>query len=125
MTIPEDLKYTEEHEWVRINGDIATIGISHHAQQALGDIVYVEVPELDTDVEAREAFIVVESVKAVSDVYAPIAGKVTAINESLEDSPELINSDTYGDGWIVKLLIGDVDTSSLMDASSYAKFVAE
>jgi len=119
------LKYTEEHEWVRIEGDIATIGLTDHAQSALGDIVFVELPDAGRTVDAKEAFAVVESVKAVSDVYAPIAGEVTEGNSELEDEPEKVNEDPYGAGWIVKLNISDADTSHLLDADAYATFLEE
>ena len=123
MSIPKDLKYTKEHEWVRIEGDIATFGISHHAQEALGDIVFVEAPEIGRKLDAGDAFAVVESVKAVSDVYAPLAGVVTEANPELEDTPEKVNEDPYGAGWIAKVKIADADTSSLMDADAYAAYL--
>ncbi|MBF0282143.1 MAG: glycine cleavage system protein GcvH [Zetaproteobacteria bacterium] len=125
MTIPADLKYTKEHEWVRIEGDQATIGLTDHAQEALGDIVFVELPELDRELSIEEAFAVVESVKAVSDVYSPVAGTVLSINESLEETPESVNSDPYGDGWIAKVQLSNSDTSHLMDAEAYAALLAE
>jgi len=120
MSIPNDLKYTKEHEWLRLEGDIATFGVSEHAQEALGDIVFVELPELETELDAGAAIAVVESVKAVSDVYVPVAGEVIETNEELETEPELINSDPYGRGWIAKMKVStDVDTSTLMDATAY------
>jgi len=98
MSVPTDLKYTKEHEWVRIEGDTATFGVTDHAQEALGDIVFVELPEVGRSIDAGEAYGVVESVKAVSDVYAPVAGEVIEVNEALEGEPDLVNSDPYGTG---------------------------
>jgi len=125
MTIPADLKYTKEHEWLRVDRDVATIGISDYAQDALGDIVFVELPEIGREVDAGEAYAVVESVKAVSDVYAPAAGEVIAINEGLETSPELINTDPCGKGWIARIRLADADLSHLMDAETYAAYLEE
>ncbi|MEQ8672399.1 MAG: glycine cleavage system protein GcvH [Aggregatilineales bacterium] len=120
---PEDLKYAESDEWVRIEGDTATLGISDFAQDALNDIVYVELPEVGATFAKGESFGSVESVKAASDVYTHVAGEVIAVNNALEDEPEIINSDPYGDGWIIKLkLTGDPDTSNLMDSAGYAAF---
>ncbi len=124
MTIPADLKFTKEHEWVRIDGDTATFGITDHAQEALGDIVFVELPEIGRTIEAGEAYAVVESVKAVSDVYAPVAGDVVEVNEALEGEPELVNSDPYGAGWIAKVTIGDGQVELLND-DEYATFLEE
>ena len=120
---PDDLKYAESDEWVRIEGDTATIGISDYAQDSLNDIVYVELPEVGATVEKGSTFGSVESVKAASDLDAPVAGTVTEINSDLEDEPEVINADPYGKGWIIKLkLDGDADTSDLMDAAAYEKY---
>ena len=124
MSIPADLKYTNEHEWVRIEGDIATVGITDHAQEALGDIVYVELPEVGRQVEAGDAFVVVESVKAVSDTYSPVAGEVIEVNEELETAPDQVNSDCYGAGWLAKIRISG-DTVELMDDDAYATFLEE
>jgi len=124
MTIPENLKYTKEHEWVRIEGDTATFGISDHAQEALGDIVFVELPEVGRTVAAGEAYAVVESVKAVSDVYAPVGGEIIEVNEALEGEPELVNSDAYGAGWIAKVKIGEGSAELLTD-DEYTIFVEE
>ena len=122
-SIPSDLKYAASHEWVRANGDgTVTIGISDHAQGQLGDLVYVEVPEIGRELDAAENCAVVESVKAASDVYSPIAGEVVAVNEELADSPELINQDAYGDGWLFKLKSDD-DLSGLMDAAAYKQAI--
>ena len=124
MTIPAGLKYTKEHEWVRIEGDVATFGITDHAQEALGDIVFVELPETGADVDAGGAFVVVESVKAVSDAYAPVTGEVIAVNEELEDEPEKINTDPYGSGWIAKIRMSG-DTVELMSDDEYNTFLEE
>jgi glycine cleavage system H protein len=126
MEFPEDLKYTREHEWVMIDGSTATIGITDHAQHELGDVVFVELPAVGDRVEKTEAFGVVESTKAVSDVYAPLSGEVTEINDDLPDNPELINEDPYGDGWMIKIAVGDAaDLDDLMSAEEYRKFVEE
>lgn len=124
MTIPADLKYTKEHEWVRIEGDVAIFGITDHAQEALGDIVFVELPETGANVDAGGAFVVVESVKAVSDAYAPVTGEVVAVNEALEDEPEKINTDPYGSGWIAKIRMSG-DTVELMSDDEYNTFLEE
>jgi len=124
MTIPADLKYTKEHEWVRIEGDVATFGISDHAQEALGDIVFVELPDIGRTVDAGEAYAVVESVKAVSDVYAPVAGEVIEVNEVLESEPEKVNTDSYGAGWIAKVKMSG-DTVELLTDDEYNTFLEE
>ncbi len=124
MTIPAGLKYTKEHEWVRIEGDVATFGITDHAQEALGDIVFVELPETGADVDAGGAFVVVESVKAVSDAYAPVTGEVIAVNEELEDEPEKINTDPYGSGWSAKIRMSG-NTVELMSDDEYNTFLEE
>jgi glycine cleavage system H protein len=122
---PDDLKYSKSHEWVRANDDgTVTVGITDHAQQQLGDLVYVEVPEEGRELEAEEACAVVESVKAASDVYAPIAGTVVASNEALADTPEAVNNDAYGDGWLIRLKPADAAAlDSLMDVKDYQAFV--
>lgn len=126
MEFPEDLKYTREHEWVSIEGSVATIGITDHAQEQLGDVVFVELPGVGDRIEKADAFGVVESTKAVSDVYAPLSGEVTEVNDDLPDNPELINEDPYGDGWMVKVAIGDkADLDELMTADEYRKFIEE
>jgi len=126
MDFPTDLKYTKEHEWVRIDGDTATVGITDHAQDALGDVVYVELPEEDSAVTKGDAFGVVESVKAVSDLYAPVSGNVAEANEAIVDSPEVINDDPYGEGWMIKIEVADAgDLDDLLDAGEYEKFVEE
>lgn len=126
MSVPTDLKYTKDHEWVRIEGDTATFGVSDHAQEALGDIVFVELPDVGRSMDAGEAYGVVESVKAVSDVYAPVAGEVVEINEALEGEPDLVNSDPYGSGWIIKVKISDNNASAeLMNPEEYTTFLEE
>ena len=123
--MPGDLKYSKSHEWLRANDDgSVTIGITDHAQEQLGDLVYVEVPENGRELELEEACAVVESVKAASDVYAPIAGTVVEGNEALADVPEAVNNDAYGEGWLLKITPADADAlSGLMDASEYQAFV--
>lgn len=125
--LPGDLLYTEEHEWLRREDDgSVTIGITDHAQEALGDLVYVELPEIGADVDAAGEMAVVESVKAASDVYAPISGKIVAVNEDLADDPEKINSDAYEDGWIVRMQPTDtIDEGSLMTPDAYQQFLDE
>ena len=125
--LPGDLLYTREHEWLRKEDDgSVTVGITDHAQAALGDLVYVELPEIDQDVELNGEMAVVESVKAASDVYAPIEGVVVAVNDALADDPELINSDPYGDGWIVRLKPADgADDAELMSPDAYQALLDE
>jgi glycine cleavage system H protein len=125
--LPTDLRYTQSHEWVRREADgSVTIGITDHAQHALGDIVFAEAPEAGRSVAAEEACAVVESVKAASDVYSPLAGTVLAANEGLADAPERINSDPYGEGWLFKLKPADAAAvNGLLDAAAYEKFLAE
>jgi glycine cleavage system H protein len=125
--VPENLRYTRSHEWVLDNGDgTVTVGITDHAQELLGDMVYVETPELERSVEVGEECAVVESVKAASDVYAPLGGTIIAANENLADSPELINEDPYGDGWICKIQISDSgQLEALLDASAYTDVESE
>jgi glycine cleavage system H protein len=119
-----ELKYTQDHEWVRAEGDAATIGITDHAQNALGDVVFVDLPEVGREVAAGEACAVVESVKAASDVYAPIAGKIVAVNAALADNPGLINSGPTGEGWFFKIEPADpAAIGALMDDAAYAAFV--
>jgi glycine cleavage system H protein len=124
--IPADLKYTKSHEWVRQGNGALEIGITDHAQSALGDLVFVEVPDVGRALKAGEACAVVESVKAASDVYSPLAGKVVAHNEALAAKPELLNEDPYGNGWLFRLETGaSADTASLMSAAAYETFLAE
>lgn len=120
MNIPTDLKYNESHEWLRDNGDgTATIGISEYAQDALGDVVFVELPKVGRVLKAKETFGVVESVKAASDLYSPVSGEVLEVNETLNSSPETINTSPYEDGWIMKVKTSEV--GELLDAAGYAK----
>ncbi|MBA3390372.1 MAG: glycine cleavage system protein GcvH [Actinomycetota bacterium] len=121
MSVPENLQYTRSHEWVRVEDDVATIGITDHAQEELGDVVFVELPEAGATFEAGDSFGAVESVKAVSDLYAPVSGEVVEINSALEDAPEKINDDPYGEGWILKLRASD--TGGLLSASDYEKVI--
>ena len=126
MEFPEDLKYSKEHEWVLVEGNVATVGITDYAQEQLGDIVFVELPAVGDKVSKEDAFCVVESVKAVSDVYAPVSGKVLEINDDLPDSPEMLNEDPYGDGWMVKIEMNDLDDlKDLMNAAEYEEYVAQ
>ena len=119
--LPNELKYASSHEWARLEGDIVTVGITDHAQDALGDVVYVELPEIGDTIHAGDEAGVVESVKAASDIYAPVTGEVIEINEDLEDAPETINSDAYNDGWFFKLKIADAaELDDLLDAEGYA-----
>lgn len=121
---PEDLKYTEQHEWARIEGSRFTVGITQYAQDQLGDVVYVDLPATGTRVEAGQPFGEVESTKSVSDLYAPVTGIIVERNEALESSPELVNSAPYGEGWMVVIEVeGDVATDGLIDASAYDKLV--
>ena len=127
--IPDDLRYTAEHEWLRTEGDAIRVGITDYAQDALGDIVFVSLPEVGAQLTAGQAFGEVESTKSVSDVYAPVAGTVTARNEALEGAPELVNSDPYGEGWLIVLAPSDdaasASSEGLLDAEAYAAHVAE
>lgn len=126
MNVPEGLLYTKEHEWTKIEGDTATVGITDYAQHQLGDIVYVELVEVGKEVKQMERIGTVESVKAVSDIYSPLSGTVIEVNDSLKDNPELINQDPYGKGWMVKLKIRDIsETKNLMKAGDYEKYVKE
>ena len=124
--VPAELRYTAEHEWVRIDGDIATIGVTDFAQDALTDVVWVELPEVGESVAAMESCGSVESVKSVSEIYAPLAGEITEVNESLEDAPEQINQDPYGEGWIWKMTISDAgELDALLDATGYSELLGE
>jgi glycine cleavage system H protein len=125
--VPDDLRYAKSHEWVRDNGDgTVTIGITDHAQEALGDLVYVEVPQVGKRVDAGEACAVVESVKAASDIYSPVGGEVVETNEALGDAPETVNEDAYGEGWIFKLRTDDEqELDGLLDADGYARLLED
>lgn len=124
--IPNNLLYTDSHEWVLDNGDgTVTVGITDHAQEALGDVVFVELPEAGRELDAGDEFGVIESVKAASDLYSPLAGEIVEVNEALEDSPETVNDSPYGEGWILKLQLADQgDLESLMSAEAYSELVA-
>lgn len=125
MAIPEDLFYSEEHEWVRVEDQGVSVGITDFAQEELGDIVYVELPEVGKSFGARDEIGSIESVKAVAEVYTPLAGEIVEVNSALLDRPELINEDPYGDGWLVRLAPdGAPDVSGLMDAEAYEKFIS-
>lgn len=124
MNFPENLKYSKEHEWVRVEGDVAFVGITDFAQRELGDIVYVDVDTIGDEVAQDEVFGTVEAVKTVSDLFMPIGGEVLEFNEELEDNPELVNSDPYGKGWLVKISVADAsELDSLMDSVAYTELV--
>src|SRR5512144_16408 len=123
MNFPDDLKYTREHEWCRITGKRAVVGITDHAQDQLGDIVYVELPDVGDAVKKGEAFCVVESTKAVSELFAPLSGKVVEVNDPLSDTPETINEDPYEEGWMIQIEISDQkEVGELLDSAGYQKF---
>jgi glycine cleavage system H protein len=126
MEHPESLKYSKEHEWVRVEGDVGVIGITAHAQDALGDVVFVELPEVGSSVKANDQFGTVESVKAVSELYAPISGEIVEVNEGLADAPETVNSEPHEGGWMIKVKLTDpAEVDSLMSASEYADFLQD
>ena len=124
MKIPSDLRYTKEHEWVSIDDGVATVGITDYAQGELGDIVFVELPEVGDEVEELESFGTIEAVKTVSELYSPVTGTVEEINEALEDKPELINEDPYGDGWMIKVKISEMNEEELLSAKDYKDMIA-
>lgn len=124
MTVPEDLMYARSHEWIRAEGDGVIVGITHYAQDQLGEVVYVELPKVGTGVDAGDELGTLESVKAVSEFLAPVAGEVIEVNERLEDEPNLVNEDPYGDGWLVKLS-GSIDGDQLLDAAGYQEFLEQ
>jgi glycine cleavage system H protein len=124
--IPADLRYTKEHEWVRLEGDLATVGITDHAADQLGDIVFVELPAIGTALRQLATFGVVESVKAVSDLFAPVGGEVVEVNETLAGAPEVVNSDPYGAGWLLRVRVADpAEVDALLDSAAYEALVAE
>jgi glycine cleavage system H protein len=126
MNIPQELKYTKDHEWIKIEGNSATIGITDFAQNELGDIVYVDISSVGQDVKQHEVFGTVEAVKTVSDLYMPVSGKVTEFNKSLESGPEKVNSDPYGDGWMVKVSISnESEVSGLLSADQYKELIGK
>ena len=124
MRIPDDLKYSKDHEWIRLSGSIARVGITDYAQDALGDVVFVQLPESGKKVSAGQSCSEVESTKSVSDIYVPVSGSITNINNLLSDSPNLINTDPYGDGWIMEIEVSDlISVAELLDASAYRQFI--
>jgi glycine cleavage system H protein len=124
--IPQDLKYTKEHEWIKIEGDTGTIGITDFAQHELGDIVFVELPKVGTEVEFMKAFGTIEAVKAVSDLFSPLSGEVIAINSALETDASVINTDPYGEGWIIKVKLGNTsELNNLLDSAAYDKLIGQ
>lgn len=121
MNVPADLRYSKDHEWVRVTGTIARVGITEYAQDALGDVVYVEVPKVGTKVSSGDRFGEVESTKSVSDVYAPVSGTVVAVNDAVGSSPDLLNRDPYGEGWLCEIELGDsTEIDQLLDAAAYS-----
>ncbi len=123
---PKDYLFTDDHEWIKVEGDVGTIGITDHAQKQLGDIVFVEVPEVDDEVEKGDEAGSIESVKAVADVFAPVSGTVIEINEALEDAPETLNQDPHGDGWLFKIKLSDnTELDGMMDTAAYEKYLEE
>jgi len=126
MGVPKDLQYTNEHEWLKVDGTKGVIGITHFAQDQLGDVVFVEVPAVGTELAPENTFGVVESVKTVSDLYAPVSGKVVAVNKDLEANPELVNQDPYGKGWMIEVELSDSgQADSLLSAADYEAFIKE
>ena len=124
MNVPEDLRYSTDHEWVRLDGSTVRVGITDYAQDALGDVVYIELPEIGTAVTAGESFSEIESTKSVSDVYVPVSGVVQAVNGALVDTPELVNRDPYGEGWILEIALADpAELEALLDAAGYRALV--
>jgi glycine cleavage system H protein len=125
MKFPDDLHYSRSHEWVRVEGDVATVGITEYAQKELGEIVYLELPEVGHVFDSGQEFGTVESVKAVSELFAPVAGEVTEINKQAVEDPAALNDDSYGDGWLIKLKLSTDDLTDLMDSKGYEAFVKE
>jgi glycine cleavage system H protein len=124
MKIPAQLKYTEEHEWVAVEGGIATIGITEYAQGELGDLIYIKLPDVDDQIVQMESFGTVEAVKAASDLYAPVSGAVVEVNDDLTDRPELVNKDPYGTGWLIKVKMSDpAELNQLLDAAKYKSMI--
>lgn len=125
MNFPANLKYTRDHEWALVEGNVVTVGITDHAQSALGDVVYVDLPKVGRELKSGETFGVVESIKAVSDLYSPLAGKVVAVNDGLPNDPSAVNKDAYGSAWMVKIEITDMSAlNALMDSAAYTSYVA-
>ena len=124
MNIPENLRYTKEHEWVLVEDDLATVGITDYAQSELGDIVFVELPEVGDEVKALESFGTIEAVKTVADLYSPASGTVEEVNEALRDNPELVNHDPYGEGWMIKIRFSEIPEEDLLSAEEYRQLVS-
>ncbi len=125
MNVPENLKYTKDHEWAKIDGDVATVGITDYAQGELGDVVFVELPEVDATVTKGETFGTIEAVKAVADLFAPVSGTVVEINPKLESTPETVNQDPYGEGWMIKIKMSDPgEVNDLLTAEQYKELIA-
>jgi glycine cleavage system H protein len=126
MNFPDDLRYTQEHEWVRVDGTMARVGITDYAQDALGDVVYVDLPQVGTSVAAMASCCEIESTKSVSEIFSPVSGSVTEVNADLSDTPQMINEDPYGKGWIFAVEMGDpAEVDALMDAAAYQAFLSE
>ncbi len=124
MSVPDNVKYTSEHEWISVESDVATVGITDHAQSELGDVVYVELPAAGTSLKAKTSFGTVESVKALSDLYSPVSGEVKLVNEALEDAPELVNEDPHGKGWMIQIRIENpAELEGLMSADAYREYL--
>jgi len=124
MNFPDDLKYTDDHEWIRVNGNIGIVGITDHAQSELGDVVYVDIDEGKSNVTAGDTFGTIEAVKTVADMLAPVSGKIVEINKSINDSPEIVNNDPYGEGWMVKIEMTDPsELNKLMDVNAYKQLI--
>jgi len=123
---PKEFRYSEDHEWIKVEGEVGTVGITDHAQKQLGDIVFVEVPEVDDELEKGDEAGSIESVKAVADVFTPVSGTIVEVNEDLEDAPETVNKDPHGDGWLFKIKLSDPsELDDLMDAAAYEKYLEE
>lgn len=126
MNFPEDLKYTNDHEWIKVDGNIGTIGITDHAQSELGDIVYIDIDEGMTDFSAGDTLGTIEAVKTVADFLAPVSGKIAEINSRINDNPEIVNNDPYGDGWIVKIELSDIaQLDNLLDVNAYKEIIGQ
>ena len=126
MNFPENLKYTQDHEWIKAEGNIGTVGITDHAQGELGDVVYIDIPDPEAQVKAGNSFGTIEAVKTVADMFAPVSGKIIEVNSSLNDNPEVVNSDPYGEGWMVKIEMSDLsELNNLLDIEAYKKLIGQ
>lgn len=125
MLVPDDLLYSSDHEWVRVDGSVARVGITDYAQDALGDVVFVQAPSVGTSVSSGDSFSEVESTKSVSDIYAPVGGMVSSVNERLDGEPGLVNSDPYGDGWLCEITMSSTDVSQLMSPAAYRDLIGQ